>query len=65
MFDRLLHHVHIVYIDRRSHRLRELDGLLRPEAVAPRTRGRKEVTSQKPIRSLRRNRCPHNHGFRE
>ena len=29
ILDRLLHHVHIVHIDGRSYRLRELDGLLR------------------------------------
>jgi DNA replication protein DnaC len=30
ILDRLLHHVHIVHIDGRSYRLRELDGLLKP-----------------------------------
>ena len=29
ILDRLLHHVHIVHIDGRSYRLRDLDGLLR------------------------------------
>jgi hypothetical protein len=28
ILDRLLHHVHIIHIDGRSYRLRELDGLL-------------------------------------
>jgi DNA replication protein DnaC len=28
ILDRLLHHVHIVHIDGRSYRLRQLDGLL-------------------------------------
>ena len=41
ILDRLLHHVHIVHIDGRSYRLRELDGLLRPEAVAPPHPGKK------------------------
>ena len=31
ILDRLLHHVHIVHIDGRSYRLRELDGLLQPQ----------------------------------
>ncbi|MEZ4423048.1 MAG: IS21-like element helper ATPase IstB [Gemmatimonadota bacterium] len=35
ILDRLLHHVHIVHIDGRSYRLRELDGLLRSDTVAP------------------------------
>jgi DNA replication protein DnaC len=30
ILDRLLHHVHLVHIDGRSYRLRELDGLLQP-----------------------------------
>src|SRR5690606_21945225 len=30
--DRLLHHVHLVHIDGRSYRLRELDRLLEPQA---------------------------------
>jgi DNA replication protein DnaC len=37
ILDRLLHHVHIVHIDGRSYRLRELDGLLKP----PHPRGKK------------------------
>ena len=41
ILDRLLHHVHIVHIDGRSYRLRELDGLLRPEAVTPPPQGKK------------------------
>ena len=36
--DRLLHHVHIIHIDGRSYRLREIDGLLRPSNPTP-TRG--------------------------
>ena len=35
ILDRLLHHVHIVHIDGRSYRLRQLDGLLQPPAAAP------------------------------
>ena len=31
ILDRLLHHVHIIHIDGRSYRLREIDGLLRPQ----------------------------------
>jgi hypothetical protein len=31
ILDRLLHHVHIVHIDGRSYRFRELDGLLKPD----------------------------------
>lgn len=31
ILDRLLHHVHIIHIDGRSYRLRELDGLLQPQ----------------------------------
>jgi DNA replication protein DnaC len=34
ILDRLLHHVHIVHIDGRSYRLRELDGLLQPHATS-------------------------------
>jgi hypothetical protein len=34
ILDRLLHHVHIVHIDGRSYRLRELDGLLKPPTGA-------------------------------
>lgn len=34
ILDRLLHHVHLVHIDGRSYRLRELDGLLQPPAAA-------------------------------
>ena len=30
ILDRLLHHVHIIHIDGRSYRLREIDGLLKP-----------------------------------
>lgn len=35
ILDRLLHHVHIIHIDGRSYRLRELDGLLSQKAAAP------------------------------
>jgi DNA replication protein DnaC len=35
VLDRLLHHVHIVHIDGRSYRLRELDQLLKPEPSQP------------------------------
>ena len=34
ILDRLLHHVHIIHIDGRSYRLRELDGLLQPQPAA-------------------------------
>lgn len=34
ILDRLLHHVHLVHIDGRSYRLRELDGLLQPQTSA-------------------------------
>jgi len=33
ILDRLLHHVHLVHVDGRSYRLRELDGLLQPRAA--------------------------------
>lgn len=38
ILDRLLHHVHVVHIDGRSYRLRELQGLLQGAAssAAPR-----------------------------
>ena len=41
ILDRLLHHVHIVHIDGRSYRLRELDGLLaqQPTPSTPRNGG--------------------------
>lgn len=35
ILDRRLHHVHIVHIDGRSYRLRELDKLLTPPPAAP------------------------------
>jgi len=35
ILDRLLHHVHIVDIDGRSYRLREIDGLLKQPAPSP------------------------------
>jgi DNA replication protein DnaC len=34
ILDRLLHHVHIIHIDGKSYRLRELDGLLQPQPAA-------------------------------
>ena len=45
ILDRLLHHCHVVHIDGRSYRLRELDGLLRQQAGSPSPAG-KEVKSQ-------------------
>jgi len=36
---RLLHHVHIIHIDGRSYRLREIDGLLRRPASSPPGKG--------------------------
>ena len=39
ILDRLLHHVHIVHIDGRSYRLRELDGLLRSPPPSPQGKG--------------------------
>ena len=35
ILDRLLRHVHIIHIDGRSYRLREIDGLLGPPNPAP------------------------------
>lgn len=35
ILDRLLRHVHIIRIDGRSYRLRDIDGLLRPPNLAP------------------------------
>lgn len=46
ILDRLLHHCHVVHIDGRSYRLRELDGLLRQQAGAPSPSSGKEVKSQ-------------------
>jgi hypothetical protein len=39
ILDRLLHHMHILHIEGRSYRLRELDGLLKAQAgpSSPRT----------------------------
>lgn len=39
ILDRLLHHVHIVHIDGRSYRLRELDGLLQSPPSSPQAKG--------------------------
>jgi DNA replication protein DnaC len=47
ILDRLLHHVHIVHIDGRSYRLRELDKLLTPPPVPPNP-GTPEASSQPP-----------------
>ena len=45
ILDRLLHHVHIVHIDGRSYRLRELDGLLKqPASDAPAKGGDTKTT---------------------
>ncbi len=43
ILDRLLHHVHIIHIDGRSYRLRELDGLLaqQPDRSHPKKGGGK------------------------
>ena len=52
ILDRLLHHVHIVHIDGRSYRLRELDGLLRsPEAASasPNQKGGGNTTRTKTV----------------
>ena len=35
ILDRLLHHVHVVHIDGRSYRLREIGELLQPAAASP------------------------------
>ncbi len=43
ILNRMLHHVHIIHIDGRSYRLREIDGLLR--SSPPPTPQPKEVTS--------------------
>lgn len=47
ILDRLLHHVHIIHIDGKSYRLRELDGLLRSQAdrTHPREGGEKRKTA--------------------
>lgn len=41
ILDRLLHHVHIIHIDGRSYRLRELGSLLQPQPAASSTPGKK------------------------
>jgi DNA replication protein DnaC len=44
ILDRLLHHVHIIHIDGRSYRLRELDGMLQAQTPAhPRQSGKEEI----------------------
>lgn len=48
ILDRLLHHVHIVHIDGRSYRLRELDKLLTPASPSPPTDGGSKDRSRKP-----------------
>jgi DNA replication protein DnaC len=49
ILDRLLHHVHIIHIDGRSYRLRDLDALLSPstDQAPPHTDKKKEVTKTK------------------
>ena len=47
ILDRLLQHVHIIHIDGRSYRPREIDGLLRPSNPTP-TRGRDINTARRP-----------------
>jgi hypothetical protein len=39
ILDRLLHHVHVIHIDGRSYRLRDLDSLLSQPTDAPPTQG--------------------------
>jgi DNA replication protein DnaC len=51
ILDRLLHHVHIVHIDGRSYRLRELDKLLTPPPSLPTPAPRRHPPSH-----------PHHHG---
>jgi DNA replication protein DnaC len=46
ILDRLLHHVHIVHIDGRSYRLRELDGLLQPRVGPTPQKGGSEKTRE-------------------
>ena len=45
ILDRLLHHVHIILIDGRSYRLREIDGLLKQPAPSPPKKGGKIKTA--------------------
>ena len=45
ILDRLLHHVHILHIDGRSHRLREIDGLLKQPASDSRGSGGERRTA--------------------
>ena len=49
ILDRLLHHVHIIHIDGRSYRLRELDGLLQPQPVASSPQGKKGGNSTRAV----------------
>jgi len=46
ILDRLLHHVHIVHIDGRSYRLRELDALFRPQTSDPNPQAKKGGATQ-------------------
>jgi DNA replication protein DnaC len=46
ILDRLLHHVHIIHIDGRSYRLRELDGLLQTQPTAHPLRSIKQEIKQ-------------------
>jgi DNA replication protein DnaC len=49
ILDRLLHHVHIIHIDGRSYRLRELDGLLQPQPAASSPQGKKGGNSTRAV----------------
>jgi hypothetical protein len=68
ILDRLLHHVHIVHIDGRSYRLRELDGLLQQQpsttAGANKKGGPPPVTSHEDSPSLLTT-IPHPRDIRE
>jgi hypothetical protein len=54
ILDRLPHHVHIVHIDGRSYRLRELDGLLKPAQP----QAKEGVTPSVPLTLVRKSGCP-------
>lgn len=45
ILDRLLHHVHILHIDGRSYRLREIDGLLKQPNPSPQNQGGERKTA--------------------
>jgi DNA replication protein DnaC len=55
ILDRLLHHVHIVHIDGRSYRLRELDGLLQRRSRDPSKEGGEKNL---PDGQVRKSGCP-------